>query len=335
MNISGILNEINSSAPQNKTVRDEQLRRAAAQFEALLLMQLTSALSKPSDDEDALFGSDGGSGLAQQMFAEQLATTMSEAGGIGLADTILQKFGVGQNNPSPNKFSKAMSAVRDIKEPLPLKNTATKRDISALVNKSVKAVPVADEAILNNSGNFEVVSTFADEVAKYGDADLPKPIAGDEKLFRYSRPRIVPDYALVSDVVQPKIPVSLNYQLPAKGRISSDFGNRLHPIDKKHKFHAGIDIAAPSGSPISAAAEGVVTFSGWRGGYGNLVIVQHPDGRETRYAHAKELFVKENQTVGAGEIIASVGSTGKSTGAHLHFEIRENGQPLNPLKFLP
>ena len=127
--------------------------------------------------------------------------------------------------------------------------------------------------------------------------------------------------------IQPK---SKGYIWPAKGVLTSGFGPRWG------RMHKGIDIAAPTGTPIHAAADGVVKKSGWnRGGYGNLVEIRHPDGTITRYAHNSKLLVKTGQFVEQGQKISLMGSTGFSTGPHLHFEIRPNGKAKNPMAFLP
>lgn len=118
---------------------------------------------------------------------------------------------------------------------------------------------------------------------------------------------------------------------PAAGRLSSGFGYRIHPISKRRRLHAGIDIAAPTGTPIVAAAPGVVISSGWRGGYGNTVVLDHGGGLSTLYGHCSRLLVKAGQRVTQGQRIALMGSTGYSTGPHLHFETRINGKPVNPL----
>lgn len=121
---------------------------------------------------------------------------------------------------------------------------------------------------------------------------------------------------------------------PLRGVVRSNYGTRKDPINGKHKFHQGLDIAAKRGTPIASSADGVVVFSGWGKKYGNNVVIEHPDGRRTRYAHADKLFVKEGETVIKGQEIAAVGSTGRSTGPHLHFEVIENGKNVNPLKAL-
>jgi murein DD-endopeptidase MepM/ murein hydrolase activator NlpD len=117
---------------------------------------------------------------------------------------------------------------------------------------------------------------------------------------------------------------------PVAGRVTSTYGRRVDPINGGARDHHGVDIAAPRGTPIGAAAAGTVVFAGRRGGYGNTVIIEQPDGKQTLYAHAEELLVKAGERVNAGQTIATVGSTGRSTGPHLHFEVRENGQPIDP-----
>lgn len=126
----------------------------------------------------------------------------------------------------------------------------------------------------------------------------------------------------------------LNFIWPVQGRISSPFGWRIHPISNKRQFHTGIDIAIPIASPVYAAAEGVVTYSDWLGGYGRLVIIQHRNNKKTYYAHNIELLVKEGEKVKKGKVIALSGNSGRSTGPHLHFEIRTNNQVEDPMKYL-
>jgi len=116
--------------------------------------------------------------------------------------------------------------------------------------------------------------------------------------------------------------------------ISSHFGYRIHPISGERSFHTGIDIAVPQGTPILAGGSGVVTLSGWHGGYGYTVIIYYGDGISALYAHCSVLLVTVGQTVETGDIIALVGSTGNSTGPHLHLEVIKNGRFLNPLFFV-
>ncbi len=117
--------------------------------------------------------------------------------------------------------------------------------------------------------------------------------------------------------------------------LSSSYGWRRHPVTGRQAMHEGLDFAAPVGTRISAAAGGVVTEARYVNGYGNLVEIDHGDGLITRYAHASRLHVKQGDIVKPGQRVASVGSSGQSTGPHLHFEIRLAGQPLDPRLFLP
>ncbi|MEO0758708.1 MAG: peptidoglycan DD-metalloendopeptidase family protein [Cyanobacteria bacterium J06648_16] len=121
---------------------------------------------------------------------------------------------------------------------------------------------------------------------------------------------------------------------PTSGRVTSRFGTRTHPVLGYRRFHAGIDFGASYGTTVNAADSGRVIFSGWYGGYGNAVIIDHGGGITTLYGHNSRLMVREGQTVQRGQAIAAVGSTGLSTGPHLHFEVRRNGNPVDPLGFL-
>ncbi|NLM70152.1 MAG: peptidoglycan DD-metalloendopeptidase family protein [Firmicutes bacterium] len=124
--------------------------------------------------------------------------------------------------------------------------------------------------------------------------------------------------------------VEFVWPLAEKGRISSEYGMRFHPIYEEERFHTGVDFAVNSGVPIRAAAEGTVVVSEDANGYGLTVVIEHGDGLSTLYAHASKLLVKPGQKVRAGETIALVGSTGLSTGPHLHFEVRQDQQHVDP-----
>lgn len=123
-------------------------------------------------------------------------------------------------------------------------------------------------------------------------------------------------------------------QWPVHGRLTSSYGYRIHPLRFRRIFHEGIDLAVPRGTSVKAAASGKVIFAGNRSGYGRTIIISHGQGIQTLYAHNSRLHVKTGQWIEKGQVICASGNTGNSTGPHLHFEVRENGKPKNPLNYL-
>ncbi|MFR5509016.1 MAG: peptidoglycan DD-metalloendopeptidase family protein [Clostridia bacterium] len=118
---------------------------------------------------------------------------------------------------------------------------------------------------------------------------------------------------------------------PVSGTITSRFGVRSNI---RSSSHTGLDIAAPTGTPVKAASSGTVTFSGWKGSYGYMIVISHGNGVQTYYGHCSKLYAKNGQKVSQGDVVASVGSTGNSTGPHLHLEIRVNGTAYNPQNYI-
>ena len=122
---------------------------------------------------------------------------------------------------------------------------------------------------------------------------------------------------------------------PVSAQITSNFGWRVHPIFGTQRMHTGIDLGADYGDAVRAADGGTVIHSDWMGGYGKTIIIDHGNGISTLYAHNSALLVEEGQAVSKGQVVSRVGSTGYSTGPHLHFEVRQGGSPVNPLNYLP
>ncbi len=157
---------------------------------------------------------------------------------------------------------------------------------------------------------------------------------GDPTELRVGQALYIPGATALIDVpagpvAAPAPPSHARFLWPVGGILVSRFGNR------GGEHHDGIDIAAPEGTPIDAAAAGTVIFAGTQHGYGNLAIVDHGGGEATVYAHCEKLLIRVGQKVSAGQEIARVGRTGRATGPHLHFEVREHARPRNPLLFLP
>ena len=124
---------------------------------------------------------------------------------------------------------------------------------------------------------------------------------------------------------------SATMRLPVSGRVTSGFGERFHPILGYARMHKGVDLAASYGAPIAAAGPGKVVSAGWAGGYGREVVIAHGGGIQTRYGHMSRLAAQVGQMVSQGQVIGYVGSSGLSTGPHVHYEVLKNGRPVNPM----
>ena len=131
-----------------------------------------------------------------------------------------------------------------------------------------------------------------------------------------------------------KAPGAYVWPCPSSRTITSNYGYRVHPVTGAKKLHSGMDIGASYGAAVVAAASGTVIMSKYYGGYGNCIIIDHGGGVSTLYGHMSSLVAKTGQTVSAGETIGKVGSTGVSTGNHLHFEVRINGSTVNPANYV-
>lgn len=332
---------------------EEALRQAAKQFEALLLTQLTASLNPKEEDEDALFSnSGGGMGMARQMYSEQLAKTISESGGIGIADMIVAQVTKRNAQPVKNHVTeRALSVARDIKNDAAVSSPektslesgkGTSLDSNAIISETsmtagkaratAAAVPLAGPVTSSPSpieSRTEIGATRPRRV---------HPVERNATVQNEAPARLAPRFnAAASAAVKSSRPgvAYVSFQSPLQGVVRSQFGMRRDPINGRMRLHQGIDIPAKRGTPIEAAAAGTVVFAGRNKGYGNMVMIEHADGRRTLYAHAQKLFVEAGDSVAAGQPIAAVGSTGHSTGPHLHFEVRErHNKPVNPLTAL-
>ena len=121
---------------------------------------------------------------------------------------------------------------------------------------------------------------------------------------------------------------------PVNGRLMGGYGRRSDPFSGEGEMHKGVDISAPMGTPVKAAADGIIIHAGWNGGYGRCVIVDHGNNYQTLYGHLSRLDVMEGQEIRQGETLGSVGTTGHSTGPHLHYEVHVGSTPVNPYRFL-
>jgi murein DD-endopeptidase MepM/ murein hydrolase activator NlpD len=171
--------------------------------------------------------------------------------------------------------------------------------------------------------NEMFIEVLADAVAHGGGMGLAKLLEGS--LDHGAAPAEGPPAATTN-----ALPAASGAAPPAATRVTSGFGERTDPLDGTHKFHTGMDLAAPEGAPIRAAADGIVRRAGDRGGYGNAIEIDHGDGVSTLYAHASSVSVQPGDHIARGAQLGEVGQTGRATGPHLHFEVRLEGKPIDP-----
>lgn len=164
------------------------------------------------------------------------------------------------------------------------------------------------------------------------DSSLPMRIEQNLRDARLREQELMTTWDALSD--RQNMLSSMPSIKPAHGYYSSSFGYRYDPINGRPLLHAGVDIASPWGTPVLAPGDGVVSFAGYEGGYGNLVSIDHGYGVTTRFAHNSRIFVTQGQRVHRWDPISAVGSTGHSTGAHVHYEVRVHGLPVDPLNYI-
>jgi len=195
-------------------------------------------------------------------------------------------------------------------------------------------------AIKKAEAEFKRILSFGskEKILENVDTRINMPDAGslDMDLLKEEIKKTVETVEAIQDFLrqQKDLYMATPKGWPVLGRITSHFGDRKNPLHGRDEFHSGVDISANSGTPIKATADGVVSFSGWKGGNGNLVVIEHGFGYSTFYAHNRLNVVKVGQKVKRGDTIAYVGSTGNTTGPHLHYEIWHNGEAKNPMEFI-
>lgn len=216
------------------------------------------------------------------------------------------------------------------------KKIATLDKNAQLVSERIKGLNELEEKVRRMVG-LSTPATSRGSVSRNGRSDAN--ISYDNETTAELISQIDQKTQSLQDLIS-KVAARLDYlnsipsAYPVYGTITSPFGMRKSPFGYGSEFHPGIDISVPVGTPVKAAGKGVVTYAGWLTGYGNAVIIDHGYGIESVYGHNSEILVKVGQSVKRGDIIAKSGNTGRSTGPHVHFEVRVNGNPIDPMKYL-
>lgn len=245
---------------------------------------------------------------------------------------LLQSQDLNQFLDRQYQLKRVYAADRQVLENLKVKAEAI-RTQKATVENQKNQVALLRQQLLSQKQEYEAEATEENQLIDRLQQQRDALEAAEAQLLR--------DSEQLAGLIRQKLAAQSGivrgtgrFIFPANASISSGFGNRVHPILGYSRFHAGVDFSATYGSTIRAADSGRVIFSGWYGGYGQAVVIDHGSGLSTLYGHASRLFVREGQTVEQGQAIGSVGSTGLSTGPHLHFEVRRNGNPVNPMGYL-
>ena len=236
-------------------------------------------------------------------------------------------------NPSVDINRLMVGDVLNVKELTPLLSVETVDDVTY-----VESIPCPVEEVKDSSlykGSSKIVTQGVEGEAQV-DATITY-VNGQEtgRVINSTTTLREPTKTVkaVGTKEKPKTASSGSYQWPIRGRITSYFGGRY--IFGSYSYHSGIDISASYGAAIRAADGGTVTYAGYKGSYGKLVIITHDNGTQTYYGHNSSLLVSAGQKVYKGQQIAKAGSTGRSTGVHCHFEVRVRGSSVNPLSYLP
>jgi len=223
------------------------------------------------------------------------------------------------------KDKEIVKEVQDIKKDLTYKKQLVQYVKSAKQNELIRKKNNIDSLIATRNGLESRIKEREEEIKRLEEQE--------DKLIQQSY-EIANQIKRSTGTIKNYAGGTMVWPVPSSKTIDSRFGMRFHPIFKKYKMHTGVDIDASYGASIVAANNGIVIYSGWEDGYGYTVIVDHGGGITTLYAHCSKLLVGKGEKVRKGQTIAQAGSTGTSTGTHLHFEVRIDGNVTNPLDYI-
>ncbi|MFW5730046.1 MAG: peptidoglycan DD-metalloendopeptidase family protein [Desulfonatronovibrionaceae bacterium] len=294
--------------------QEKELRKACEQFESVFLQKIWEQMRSTVPKEGYLHSKE--QDMYQSMFDEELSKDMARSGGIGLAEMMYGQLSKRFENSADEASSVAPAELNPLpdRKKLPGQAEQTRESAKSLDSSQINK-------ILNMDASPEKKADMLAAQIEYhlGEGSAQDPPELDGTAGQKQTPKVDS-----GDDLPP-------LHTPVSGRISSDFGWRQDPFTGEKAWHAGVDYAVAENSPVEACWPGRVIFSGEHGGYGNKVVIEHAGGWQSVYAHNKENLVREGDQVDAGQQIALSGNTGRSTGPHLHFELRQNDLAWNPV----
>jgi murein DD-endopeptidase MepM/ murein hydrolase activator NlpD len=274
--------------------------------------------------------------LASGMLLGLVFFTLGMSKGEGLKDIASTAIVVEELSEQRQELTRLQTKSRNTLDGIALRVGQMQAEITRLnavgehlAKKAKLDISEFDFNVLPAQGSAEV----NDSVESFGEGQLLTDIKQLEELISVRQQQlemldIFSSNKILSKTIRPAgLPVQ-------KGWLSSHFGYRADPFSGKRTFHHGVDIAGKNGSNVVAVASGIVTFADDKNGYGYLIEIDHGEGYVTRYGHNKEILIKTGDLVKQSDVIAKMGSTGRSTGPHVHFEVLKNGKKINPRKFL-
>lgn len=324
--------------------REQRLREACEGFESIFVQKLWKQMRTNVPKEGYLHSKD--EEFWQDMFDKELSQKMTKAGGIGLSDMLFEQLqskleGAGRAtapsrivNPLPVK-SLSSSPVK-VQEPVAIDAdlyTPVKEESPITPIQPIPRPEVPPEFSVEDRAVYEKVEQLANKLLSQAEKtpnfepSIPQPASTPSDHMTDGSTQISTSGMGGPSLRSPDMGM-LDWPLP--GRITSGFGWRNSPFTGEREWHAGVDIAGNIGDPIAAAWDGKVVFAGEKEGYGNLVVLEHAGGWRSYYGHTSKMDVQEGDVVHSGNKIAEVGNTGRSTGPHLHFEIRQGELAWNP-----
>jgi murein DD-endopeptidase MepM/ murein hydrolase activator NlpD len=285
--------------------RNAELKKTCKQFESVLTYQMLKSMRDTVDKSD-LFGGGEGEEIYESLLDQELSNKMTGYGSNSLAEALYRQLSRmdSMNGSGYEADTKTGTASSGTPATEPKAEHVSATEVKPSSTKQETASQETTQAVQPESHTAASIQT-ASVSGSSEQTDVSDSTAKDTR----------PDW-------------------PVKSVMSSRYGYRRDPFTKDVKFHSGIDLAAPEGSDVKAATSGKVVVSRNMEGYGNIVAVDDGQGTVTIYAHNEKNLVKAGDQVEKGSLIAKVGSTGRSTGAHLHFEVRKDGKKIDPLAFL-